>query len=64
MFLQVGQLGEALSTCVTFEGSLSTVHTQMHLRTQEGKESNYLQIKVRLLQVLECQYVIVPTEQE
>lgn len=37
VFLQVSQLGEAFVTGLTFEGSLSTVNTEMDLHEEEGR---------------------------
>lgn len=37
VFLQVGQLGEVLIACLTLEGSLATVHSQMDLKNKNKK---------------------------
>lgn len=36
VFLQVGQLSEALITCLTLKRALTTVDTQVHLRIVQG----------------------------
>lgn len=43
VFLQVGQLGEVLIAGLTLEGPLSTVHSQMDLKTvSHGLMFNYV----------------------